>query len=101
MSETQTLEENTTQPAESLAESEARREKMRARVESKTRRSARRGAQFDVLLRIAFVAFLLILWQGIHWLMVTRPADRSRGALFPSPAQVGVSLADGFALTWL
>jgi NitT/TauT family transport system permease protein len=54
----------------------------------------------DVLIRAAFVLFLLALWQALYWLMVVRPADASRGALFPSPLQMAQWLWDGFGLSY-
>lgn len=64
--------------------------------------SSGRGAFWtDIGIRIAFVAFLIALWQGIHYLMVVRTGDVSRGALFPSPLQVGAWLWDGFGLSYL
>lgn len=64
-------------------------------------RQARRTFWGDLALRIAFVIFLLALWQCAHYLLVTKPQDFSRGALFPSPAQVGVWLWDKFGLSYL
>ena len=60
-----------------------------------------RFAWGDFALRLAFVIFLLALWQGAHYFFVTKPADASRGALFPSPLQVGQWMWDGFALSYL
>lgn len=54
----------------------------------------------DLGIRVLFVLFLLLLWQGMHYLMVTRPDDASRGALFPSPLQTGEWLWNGFGLSY-
>ncbi len=64
-------------------------------------RSGRAVAWGDILTRIVFVALLLALWQGLHYLTVDRPHDISRGALFPSPLQVATWLWDGFGLSYL
>lgn len=60
-----------------------------------------RVAWGDVALRVAFIFLLLALWQAVHYFTVTRTGDLSRGALFPSPLQVGESLWDGFGLSYL
>lgn len=54
----------------------------------------------DLSLRTAFVGLLLLLWQIVHYLVVTRTGDASRGALFPSPLQVGQWIWDGFGLSY-
>ena len=54
----------------------------------------------DVALRAAFIGLLLVLWQVAHYFMVTRTGDASRGALFPSPLQVGGWIWDGFGLSY-
>jgi NitT/TauT family transport system permease protein len=54
----------------------------------------------DVGIRVLFVLFLLALWQGMHYLLVTRPSDPSRGALFPSPLQTAQWLWNGFGLSY-
>lgn len=86
---------------QAVAETSSRHDQMRARAQSQERSAGRRGKAFDFLLRVAFLALLLLTWQGIHFFTVTRTGDKSRGALFPSPSQVGRSLADGFGLSWL
>ena len=52
-------------------------------------------------MRVAFIVFLLALWQAAHYFFVTIPKDASRGALFPSPIKVWEWLRDGFALSYL
>jgi NitT/TauT family transport system permease protein len=84
-----------------VAETAARHEKLRSRAESRERRDERRTKATDFALRVAFIALLLFAWQGIHWWMVTRTGDVSRGALFPSPLQVGEALWDGFGFSYL
>ena len=54
----------------------------------------------DLGIRVLFILFLLLLWQGAHYLMVTRPNDASRGALFPTPLQTGEWLWNGFGLSY-
>ncbi len=55
----------------------------------------------DVALRSAFIALLLLMWQLAHYMLVTRTGDVSRGALFPSPVQVGQWIWNGFGLSYL
>ncbi len=54
----------------------------------------------DLVVRVAFVALLLAVWQAAHYFLVTAPHDASRGALFPSPGQVGKWIWDGFGLSY-
>src|SRR5690349_11529484 len=54
----------------------------------------------DLALRAAFVIFLIFLWQAAHHFFVVVPKDASRGALFPSPFQVGQWVWDGFGLSY-
>ena len=96
MSQQLSQEQSTLSPSET----QARQEKLRSGAQTKKRREARRGVWRDLALRIAFMVLLLAIWQGIHWWTVERTGDKSRGALFPSPAQVGYSMADGVALTY-
>jgi NitT/TauT family transport system permease protein len=84
-----------------VAETAARHEKLRSRAQTEERRGERRGKASDFLLRVAFIIFLIVLWQAIHWWTVARTGDVSRGALFPSPLQVGQALWDGFGLSYL
>ncbi len=60
----------------------------------------RRAKWNDTLIRIAFVAFLIALWHGAHYVLVTR-LDAWSGALFPSPGQVLGWLWDGFGFSYL
>ena len=64
------------------------------------RRQSRKMFWSDLALRIAFVFFLIALWQAAHYFLVTMPKDASRGALFPSPVQVGQWTWDGFGLSY-
>jgi NitT/TauT family transport system permease protein len=52
-------------------------------------------------LRLGFIVLLLALWQLAYWWMVIRPHDVSRGALFPSPLEVGRALWQGFGFAYL
>ena len=65
------------------------------RAQDEKKRATRRNARRDFGLRVAFIVLLIALWQGAHWWNVERTGDKSRGALFPSPSQVGYALADG------
>lgn len=89
-----------TRPASAALAMRARHEKLQRRAQNTRRRQERREFWTDLLLRAAFVLLLLLLWQALHWWMVTRAGDVSRGALFPSPAQVGQALWDGFGLSY-
>jgi NitT/TauT family transport system permease protein len=80
---------------------EARQEKLRARAENSNRRAARRTFWTDFALRIAFIILLIAIWQGIHYFTVTVPHDKSRGALFPSPTEVGAAMWQGFGFSYL
>ena len=81
---------STTQSTPVAGESEATRlQKVQRNARRDERRQSRRGAWGDFALRVAFVALLIGLWHGAHYLTVTRPQDTSRGALFPAPSQVG------------
>ena len=62
---------------------------------------ARRALWGDVALRIGFIILLIGCWQLTHYVTVTLPDDRSRGALFPAPLQVADWLWDGFGLSYL
>lgn len=62
---------------------------------------ARRAFWSDVVVRVLFVALLLVLWQIAHYWVVTRTHDTSKGALFPAPVQVAQWLIDGFGLSYL
>lgn len=94
MNEDRTLEAND-------AATLARQERLRLKTETHNRLAARRGLRRDLALRAAFVVLLLALWQALHWWLVTRTGDVSRGALFPSPAQVALWLWDGLGLSYL
>jgi NitT/TauT family transport system permease protein len=65
------------------------------------RRASQRAFASDLAIRLAFVVFLGVLWQGMHYLLVTRTGNVSRGALFPSPLQVLQWVWDGFGLSYL
>ena len=65
------------------------------------RRASQRALLADFAIRLAFVVFLAALWQGAHYLLVTRPENVSRGALFPSPMQVLGWIWDGFGFSYL
>lgn len=54
----------------------------------------------DFLLRLAFIAVLIGFWQVVHYFLVTASGDASRGALFPSPKQVGEWIWGGFGLNY-
>jgi NitT/TauT family transport system permease protein len=54
----------------------------------------------DVAIRIAFIWLLLVVWQLAHYYLVIKPEDASRGALFPSPLQVGQWVWNGFGLSF-
>jgi NitT/TauT family transport system permease protein len=60
-----------------------------------------RAALQDFVLRAVFIVLLLALWQALHYFLVTRTSDTARGDLFPSLAQVGEKLWNGFALSFL
>lgn len=60
----------------------------------------RRAFWSDLALRLAFVALLLVGWQVVHYLLVVKTHNVSKGALFPSPAEVGGWLLDGFGLSY-
>ena len=91
-------------PAVSQAAASGTRDANSATARVKTATSdaqrERRGKWNDTLIRIAFVAFLLALWQGAHYVLVTR-LEAWSGALFPAPGQVFGLLWDGFGLSYL
>ena len=80
--------------------SSARDQKPPAKNKNPDAQRERRAKWNDTLIRVAFVIFLLALWQGAHYLLVTRLESWS-GALFPSPSQVFGLLWDGFGLSYL
>lgn len=61
--------------------------------------AARRAFWSDVTIRTAFVAFLIGVWHVTHYFLVTR-SEAWSGALFPSPAEVGHWLWDGFGFSY-
>lgn len=79
----------------------ARQEKLRSRAQKKSRRQSRRSFWRDFALRVVFILLLIGIWQAIHYFTVTLPDDRSRGALFPAPSQVGKALWQGFGFAYL
>ncbi|MBV9864864.1 MAG: ABC transporter permease [Abitibacteriaceae bacterium] len=65
------------------------------------KRVSQRPLESDLLVRILFIVLLLVFWQVVHYWVVTRPGDTSRGALFPSPLEVGQWLWDKFGFSYL
>lgn len=94
------MTESQSTPAVSSSDA-ARQAKTARRAQRTDQRQSRRTALADFLLRVVFVALLLAIWQAAHYFLVTLPKDASRGALFPSPVQVGQWAWDGFALSYL
>jgi NitT/TauT family transport system permease protein len=68
-------------------------------VTSRKVRDEKRLARGDMFIRIAFVVFLLALWQGTHYYLVVKTESWS-GALFRSPFEVAAWLWNGFGLSY-
>jgi ABC-type nitrate/sulfonate/bicarbonate transport system permease component len=66
---------------------------------SEETRAERAAKLNDIAIRVAFVVFLICLWHGAHYVLVTS-TEKWSGALFPSPRQVVVWLWDGFGLSY-
>ncbi len=82
------------------AQSSTRLRSERVRPEPNERDRKRRAAWSDFAVRALFVLFLLLLWQGLHWFLVTK-TGRWSSALFRSPAEVGLWLWNGFGFSYL
>lgn len=54
----------------------------------------------DTGIRFAFLLLLLVVWQGVHWLMVEK-TGRWLPSAFRSPSEVAHWLVDGFGLSYL